>query len=95
MSCILDKGIQVMANLKIRTFKDGKTEPATTITVPLAIIRYAGKLMPKHLTKALQEKGIDIDTDMIVELSQNKEIRGTIVEIEDHQKNEKIVIAIE
>jgi hypothetical protein len=84
-----------MANLKIRTFKDGKTEPATTITVPLAIIRYAGKLMPKHLTKALQEKGIDIDTDMIVELSQNKEIRGTIVEIEDHQKNEKIVIAIE
>ncbi len=84
-----------MASLKIRTFKDGKTEPATTITVPLAIIRYAGKLMPKHLTKTLQEKGIDIDTDMIVELSQNKEIRGTIVEIEDHQKNEKIVIAIE
>ncbi len=84
-----------MANLKIRTFNDGKTEPATTITVPLAIIRYAGKLMPKHLTKTLQEKGIDIDTDMIVELSQNKEIRGTIVEIEDHQKNEKIVIAIE
>lgn len=89
------KGIQVMASLKIRTFKDGKTEPATTITVPLAIIRYASKIIPKKFTKALQEKGIDIDIDMIVELSQNKEIRGTIVEIENHQKNEKIVIAIE
>jgi len=84
-----------MASLKIRTFYDGNTEPATTITVPLAIIRYAKKLMPKHLTEALQEKGIDIDTDMIVELSQNKEVRGTIVEIENHQKNEKIIIAIE
>jgi len=84
-----------MASLKIRTFKDGKTEPATTITVPLAIIHYASKIIPKKFTKALQEKGIDIDTDMIVELSQDKEIRGTIVEIEDHQKNEKIIIAIE
>lgn len=84
-----------MASLKIRTFNDGKTAPKTTITVPLEIIRYAKKLMPKHFTKALQEKGIDIDTDMIVELSQNKEIRGTIVEIENHLKNEKIVIAIE
>ena len=84
-----------MASLKIRTFKDGNTEPATTITVPLAIIRYASKIIPKYFTKPLQEKGIDIDTDMIVELSQNKEIRGTIAEIENHQKNEKIVIAIE
>ncbi len=84
-----------MASLKIRTFKDGKAEPATTITVPLAIIRYAKKIMPKHFTKALHEKGFDIDTDVIVELSQNEEIRGTIVEIEDHQKNEKIVIAVE
>ena len=32
---------------------------------------------------------------MIVELPQNKETRGTIAEIEDHQKNEKIVITIE
>ena len=84
-----------MASLKIRTFNDGNTKPTTTITVPLAIIRYAKKLMPKQFTKALQEKGIDIDTDMIVELSQNKEIRGIIAEIENHEKNEKIVIAIE
>ncbi len=84
-----------MASLKIRTFNDGNTKPKTTISIPLKIIRYAKKLIPKNFTKALQEKGIDIDTDMIVELSQNKEIRGTIVEIENHQKNEKIVIAIE
>jgi len=84
-----------MASLKIRTFYDGNTEPATTISIPLKIVRYAKKLIPKKYINALQEKGIDIDTDTIIELSQNKEIRGTIVEIEDHQKNEKIVIAIE
>ena len=82
-----------MASLKIRTFNDGKMEPSTTITVPLTIIRYAKKLIPKQFKKELQEKGIDIE--VIVELSQNKEIRGTIVEIEKHEKNEKIVIAIE
>jgi hypothetical protein len=84
-----------MASLKIRTFNDGDTEPKTTISIPLKIVRYAKKLMPKRFTKALQEKGIDVDTEMIVELSQNKEIRGTIVEIENHQKNERIVVAIE
>ncbi len=70
----------------------GKTEPSTTITVPLTIIRYAKKLIPKQFKNELQEKGIDIE--LVVELSQNKEIRGTIVEIENHEKNEKIVIAI-
>ncbi|MFC1825997.1 hypothetical protein ACFLYZ_01225 [Thermodesulfobacteriota bacterium] len=84
-----------MASLKIRTFNDGDTEPKTTISIPLKIVRYAKKLIPKKYTNALQEKGIDINTDTIVELSKNKEIRGTIVEIENHQKNERIVIAIE
>ncbi|OEU66412.1 MAG: hypothetical protein BBJ57_04335 [Desulfobacterales bacterium PC51MH44] len=82
-----------MASLKIRTFKGGATEPATTITIPLAIIRFAAKIMPKHATSALQEKGIDVD--LIVELSQNKDIRGTLVEIEEHKKNEKTIISVE
>ncbi|MCK4788244.1 MAG: hypothetical protein KAV87_31170 [Desulfobacteraceae bacterium] len=82
-----------MASLKIRTFKGGGTEPDTTISIPLAILRLAAKVIPKHATSVLQEKGIDVD--LIVELSQNKDIRGTLVEIEDHKKNEKIIIAIE
>ncbi len=87
-----------MASLKIRIFKDGKTKPETTITIPLVILRFANGLIPKKISSDLQEKGIDLD--LIVELSQNelsqnREIRGTLVEIEEHEKNKKIVIAIE
>jgi len=82
-----------MRSLKVRTFKEGGTTPDTTITVPLAILRVASKLLPERATAALQEKGIEVE--MIVELARNKEVRGTLAEIEDHKKNEKIIISIE
>ena len=82
-----------MEGLKIRIFKGGETEPETTITIPLAVLRFATKLMPKQAVSALQEYGIDLK--QIVELSQQKEVQGTLVEIEKHKKNEKVTIAIE
>ena len=82
-----------MRSLKVRTFKGGSTTPDTTITVPLAILRMASKLLPERATVALQEKGIDVE--MIIELAKNKEVKGTLAEIEEHKKNEKIIIAIE
>jgi hypothetical protein len=84
-----------MAHLKIRTFKDGRTSPKTTYTVSLAAIGYVKRLMPKKWFEHLREKGIDIDADVIVEMSRDETIRGTIVEVENHEKNERIVIAIE
>ncbi len=87
-----------MANLKIRIFRGDNQKPETTITIPLVIIRFAKKLIPKKISSSLQEKGIDLD--LIVELSQNglfqnEEVRGTLVEIEEHEKNKKFIIAIE
>ena len=82
-----------MRSLKVRTFKGGAATPDTTITVPLAILRMASKLLPERATAALQEKGIDVE--MIVELAQNKEVKGVLAEIEEHRKDEKIIIAIE
>jgi hypothetical protein len=82
-----------MKGLKIRIFKGDEADPETTITIPLAILRFATKLMPKQAASALQEYGIDLN--QIVELSQQKEVQGTLVEIEKHKKNEKVVIAIE
>ena len=82
-----------MANLKIKVFKADTLEPKTTVTIPTAIIKVASKLIPKKAAVALQEKGIDLNE--IVELSQNPDIAGTLVEIEEHEKNEKIVISIE
>lgn len=82
-----------MGGLKIRIFKDGAGEPETTITIPLVILRFATKLMPKQAVSAIEEYGIDLN--QIVELSQHKDVHGTLVEIDRHKKNEKVVIAIE
>jgi small nuclear ribonucleoprotein (snRNP)-like protein len=50
-------------------------------------------MLPQKAIAVLADKGID--PHHIVELSQNKELRGTLVEIDEHKKNEKVIIAIE
>lgn len=82
-----------MTDLKIRVFKDGGADPSTTVTIPGGVLKIASKLIPKQASDALQEKGIDIEE--IIKLSENPEARGTLVAIEEHDKNEKIVIALE
>jgi hypothetical protein len=82
-----------MADLKIRVFKGGEAQPETTVTIPGGVLKVASKLIPKQAAAALREKGIDVDE--LIKLSSNPEINGTIVEIEEHRKNEKVVISLE
>jgi hypothetical protein len=82
-----------MSNLKIRVFKDGKSQPDTTITIPGGILKVASKLIPKKAAAALEDKGIEINE--LIKLANNPEIQGTIVEVEEHKKNERIIISLE
>ena len=82
-----------MADLKIRVFKGGAAQPETTVTIPGGVLKVASRLIPKVATDALREKGIDLEE--IVRLSSNPEVKGTLVEVQDHGKNEKVVISIE
>lgn len=82
-----------MTDLKIRVFKGDDPEPDTTVTIPGDVLRIASRLVPKQAMDALQEKGIDLDE--IISLSENPEARGTLVEVEEHKKNERVVIALE
>jgi hypothetical protein len=82
-----------MADLKIRVFKDGETIPATTVTIPGGVLKIAFKLIPKQAAAALREQGIDLDE--IIRLSTNPDARGTLLEVEDHKKNERVVVALE
>jgi hypothetical protein len=82
-----------MANLKIRVFKYGEATPATTVTIPARIIKLAYKFIPRKASQALQEQGMDLDE--LIRLSDNPEAIGTLVEIEDHRQNEKVVIGLE
>jgi hypothetical protein len=82
-----------MADVKIRIFRQGESQPKTTVTIPGSVLNVASKLIPKKAFSALQEEGIDIDE--LIKLSKNPDVRGTLVEIEEHQKNEKIIISLE
>ncbi len=82
-----------MADLKIRVFKRGESDPETTVTIPGGVLRIASKLIPKRMAVVLQDKGIDLNE--IVTLSENPDAKGTLIEVEEHKKNEKVVIALE
>ena len=82
-----------MADLKIRVFKGDEANLETTVTIPGGVLEVASKLIPKQAAAALQEKGIDLDE--LIKLSTNPEINGTLVEVEEHKKNEKVVISLE
>lgn len=81
-----------MKSLKIRVYKqDG--EPETTVTIPGGVLRLASRLIPKRAQEAMLGEGIDINE--LVHLAEQPEVQGTLVEIEEHAKNERIVIALE
>lgn len=82
-----------MANLKIRVFKGDESHPETTITIPGGVLKIASKLVPKQVVSAIQDKGINLDE--LIKLSTNPEIHGTLIEVEEHKKNEKIMISLE
>lgn len=82
-----------MASLKIRVYRDGESDPETTVTLPIAMLRLASRLMPRQAAATLQEKGIELEE--IIRLGDNPEARGTLIEVEEHKKNQRVVIAIE
>ena len=65
-----------MLKLKIRIFKNSDTKPDTTMTVPLAVIKVASKLVPPKAVKVLDDLGIDLDE--IIEISKTEEPLGTL-----------------
>ena len=82
-----------MADLKIRVFKDDATDPATTVTIPGGVLRIASRLIPRKAAAALMDEGIDLEE--IVKLSENPEAHGKLVEVENHEKDERIVLSLE
>lgn len=82
-----------MADLKIRVFKTGETQPETTVSIPGGILKVAAKLIPRQATEALRDKGIDLDE--VIRLSATPGFSGTLVEVEDHKANQKVVISVE
>jgi hypothetical protein len=82
-----------VADFKIRIYKDGESDPTTTITIPSGILKVASKLIPKRALAVLQDNGIEIEE--LIKLSYNPEVEGTLVEIEEHKKDKKIIVSLD
>lgn len=52
-----------------------------------------GELDDDTIVKSLIVKGIDLNE--IIRVSENLDAHGTLVEVEEHKKNERIVISLE
>ncbi len=82
-----------MIKLKIRMYENNEPDPKTTISIPLGMLRFVSRFVPSNLKESLLKKGVDVE--LIADLAKSEEIRGTLVEIEEHKKNEKTVISID
>jgi len=82
-----------MHSLKIREFKCDSDTPEKTVTIPLSVFKIVAKIMPKKALEALQQN--DIDIVEVQKLAENREVQGTILEVEDHTKGSRTVISIE
>ena len=82
-----------MANLKIRVFKGAATQPSTTVSIPVKVLRIASSLVPRKAAAELDEQGIDLEA--IIRASEDPNAHGTLAEIEDHEKDQRIIIAVE
>ncbi len=82
-----------MPSVKITTYKAGEIKPEITISIPSKVFKFAKKLIPKSAFESLEKEGVDLSG--IDELIRSGESLGVILEVENHQKNEKTVISIE
>jgi hypothetical protein len=82
-----------MSDVKIRIHRGDDQHLATTVTIPGGILKIAANLVPRRAIEALRDEGIEFEE--IVRLSENPEAKGPLVEVVDHDKNERIVVSLE
>jgi hypothetical protein len=82
-----------MADLRIRVFKGAETEPSTTVTIPAGVLKIASSFIPAQAAAELREQGIDLDE--IIRASEDPDAHGTLVEVEDHEKDQRIIVSVE
>ncbi len=80
-----------MKKLMIQLHKRQETKPEITITIPLNSLHMSMQFIPKKVKSFLEKEGIDLK--QCEELIKEKDLKGTIIEIET--PGEKIVISVD
>jgi hypothetical protein len=82
-----------MKKLCIKKYEQKTEKPLTTVSIPLAVIKIVKSLIPQKAKEQLQKEGIDIQE--IIKLSESPDFTGIVLEVDNHEKNEKVVISLE
>ena len=81
------------SSLFIRVFENNEKKPAQTFTISIGVLKLARSFIPNRAKAAIEREGIDLD--QIMELADQKEAPGVLLEAEDHKKKRKVVVSIE
>ena len=82
-----------MKKLCIKKYDQGTEKPLTTVSIPLGVIKIVKSLIPKKAKEQLEKEGINIQE--IIKLSESPDFTGIVLEVDSHEKNEKVVISLE
>jgi hypothetical protein len=78
-----------MSKLKIEVIEGGS--PSATIIIPSWLMVAASKMLPKVAGKSLQDH---LDLEQLAALANDPNANGVIVDIQDHEDNDRVVISI-
>ena len=79
-----------MKELKVFFYKKQDSKSERTVTMPLSALHVSIQLMPKKIISALDKE--EINLMKCVSLTEEKDTKGTLIEVEN--SNEKIVISV-
>jgi hypothetical protein len=78
-----------MPKVKIEVYEDGA--PSATISVPIWMARGAASLLPQTARQRLEQH---VELEQIAELLINPATRGKLIEVEDHNRGDRVIISI-
>lgn len=93
--------------LKVRVFDKGSDKPKVRVTVPLSILKIAGKLggkfsvmMPEEAKAQMEAKGIKLDAESLENIEQlfdEMAINGRyeLVNVEDDEEGQRVEVYID
>ena len=88
-----DAHAEPVTSLLIREFDAQDATPKRTIRIPVKVFTVAATLLPRRVREELAKEGIDLDGIR----QAAAEIRSpvTLIEVDDHEKQRRIVVSLE
>ena len=93
--------------LKVRVFDKGSDKPKVRVTVPLSLLKIAGRLggkfsvmMPDEAKRQMEEKGIKLDAESFEDIEKMFDqfaVNGQykMVDVEDDESGERVEVYVE